>query len=92
MPFSGADICGSVGEAGAELCARWHVVGSFYPFSRNFKSYGFLPERPYDFTDDYQDDIPYVNIMKEAIHNKYSLAKYMYSQMYKINATGGALI
>jgi alpha-glucosidase len=29
IPFSGSDICGFGGDTNAELCARWHVVGSF---------------------------------------------------------------
>lgn len=29
IPFSGSDICGFGDDTNAELCARWHVVGSF---------------------------------------------------------------
>ena len=49
IPLVGSDICGFNSNTNAELCARWYVVGAFYPFSRNHNSWETLEQEPWNF-------------------------------------------
>jgi len=35
LPFMGCDLCGFDGDAAADLCTKWHQLGTLFPFARN---------------------------------------------------------
>lgn len=79
VPMTGADICGFNGNTTDELCARWHVLGAMYPFSRNHNTIYLRKQEPWEF--------PRYTLSAStiAIRTKYSLIRYMYSQLYMIS-------
>jgi alpha-glucosidase (family GH31 glycosyl hydrolase) len=90
IPVSGADICGFGANTNPELCARWTVVGSFSPFSRNHNSWGSTPQEPYVFAKDiYEGSVTYTDIMRMAIRNRYHLVRYYYTELQRLNQNGG---
>jgi len=90
IPLAGADICGFAGDTTPELCARWHVVGAFYPFSRNHNSVGTSLQEPYLFnTTTFYGSLTYTDIMRSAMRTKYSLLNYYYTELSMLHETGG---
>ena len=95
VPFSGADICGFHSSSTDELCARWHILGSFYPFSRNHNVDTGKSQEPWVFnTRSRYDDPNDINRPIEGytlhaaqigIKMRYSLMRYSYSQFMKIS-------
>lgn len=52
MPFIGSDICGfNSNETDikniANVCTKWHLLGSLYPFARNHNQNATLPHEPF---------------------------------------------
>lgn len=82
IPLAGADICGFIGDTTPELCARWTVVGAFYPFARNHNNWGQISQEPYRFAKDiYEGTVSYTDIMQRAIRMRYHMIRYYYTQM-----------
>lgn len=90
IPLAGSDICGFIFDTTPELCARWHVLGAFYPFSRNHNNWGSLPQEPYSFAEDiYEGSISYLDIMRMAIRTKYHMIRYYHTQLTRLHFEGG---
>ena len=89
MPLTGADVCGSIGEPNAELCARWYTVAAFQPFARNHKHIGFSSQVPWAFNQIYQRSITYQQVIQNAMYTKLHLIRYMNTQLTRIQTRGG---
>jgi len=85
IPFVGADICGFSGNATMNLCSRWMQLGAFYPFMRNHNGPNGAPQEPYV-------DQKLASISRKAIHLRYSLARYMYSEYMHLVFRGGLFV
>jgi len=90
IPLAGADICGFIGNTTAELCARWYVVGAFYPFSRNHNSWDTVAQEPWNFDTVYQRSVTYLDIIRNAMRTKLHLIRYYYTQLSLVQTQGGA--
>jgi len=81
----GADICGFGGNTNDALCSRWIDLGAFYPFSRNHNAQDTIAQEPwalgnYTLTSAYK-----------ALRFRYSLIRYMYTQMFLSSNYGGVV-
>ena len=85
IPMVGADICGFTGTPSEELCARWQLVGSFYPFSRNH-NYNQSPD---------QDPGVWPSVAyntRKALLIRYRLLPYLYSLFARHSLSGNPVV
>ncbi|XP_077982533.1 sucrase-isomaltase, intestinal-like [Glandiceps talaboti] len=86
IPYIGADICGFIDDTEYELCLRWHLLGAFYPFSRNHNGYGYMEQDPGFFGEEFAD------ATREVLHVRYTLLPYLYTLFHKAHIDGSTVI
>ena len=72
------DICGFIDDTEEELCARWHQLGAFYPFSRNHNGLGYVDQDPGFFGD------TVATLTRNVLNMRYRFLSYLYTLFYQV--------
>lgn len=85
LPMSGPDICGFLGNVTEELCARWMILGTFYPFARNHNSIDSgIDQEPFRWES-------VADVSKKYLNLRYSLLPFYYTMMHTAHEMGWPL-
>lgn len=90
ISYTGADICGFIGNTSPELCRRWLQLGAYYPFSRSHNAMGSDDQDP-----GYYVEKGYPEVTKAAVDSlrtRYQLLHYLYTSFYHSHAHGSTLV
>lgn len=82
MSFCGADIGGFFKNPDAELMVRWYQAAAYQPFFRSHAHIDTKRREPWLFGDES------LNLVRDALHARYSLLYYWYTLFYQNEKTG----
>ncbi|KAF9581414.1 hypothetical protein BGW38_001583 [Lunasporangiospora selenospora] len=82
IPFTGADICGFIGDTNEELCLRWQQLGALYPFARNHNTIGAASQEPYVWPN------TVLPAARRSLELRYSLISYYYTLFQQSHQSG----
>nr|KAF6319833.1 putative maltase-glucoamylase 2 (putative) [Myotis myotis] len=86
IPYTGANICGFLGNAEYEMCLRWMQLGAFYPFSRNHNTIGTRRQDPVAWNSTFQ------TYSRKVLQTRYTLLPYLYTLMHKAHVEGSTVV
>jgi alpha-glucosidase (family GH31 glycosyl hydrolase) len=98
VPHAGADVCGFFGNKDDEMCGRWTQLATFYPFARNHYNLTNCvgvaegtPCPPATPSEPYTLSARYKTMATNAIFDRLSGARFIYTQLAKVHKKGGSM-